>query len=83
MRRSQLLQFVATALVILPTAKLLLQDEFEREPIQYSESTPDNCISRLQQLLEDGEVTLTCDGDKSYLPSLLIALNVPVESQMA
>ena len=57
-------------------------DEFEREPILYSESTPDNCISRLQQRLDAGELTLTHEGDKSYLPSVLKALEVPVESQM-
>ncbi len=82
MRLSQILQFVATAAVILPTTELWSQDDFERAPVLYSESTPGNCISRLQQRLDDREVTLTYDDDKSYLPSLLKALNVPVESQM-
>ncbi|MDA1231876.1 MAG: hypothetical protein O2856_13975, partial [Planctomycetota bacterium] len=82
MRFSQILQFFATVVMILPAAELWSQDEFERAPILYSESKPNNCISRLQQRLDNGEVTLSYDGDKSYLSSLLKALNVPVESQM-
>lgn len=82
MRPAKILQLVATAVVLLRVGDIWSQDEFERAPILYSESTPDNCISRLQHRLDEGEVTLTYDGDKSYLPSLLKALNVPVESQM-
>lgn len=82
MRLSQILQFFAAVVMLFPVTELWSQDEFERAPILYSESTPDNCISRLQQQLDDGEVTLSYDGDKSYLPSLLRVLNVPIESQM-
>ena len=57
-------------------------DEYEREPILYSRSAPDNRVSRLQQQLDEGHLALTFDDEKSYLPSLLEALEVPVESQM-
>ena len=57
-------------------------DEFEGKPILYSESTPDNRISRLQQKLDSGEVKLTYDDRTSYIDSLLTALDIPVASQM-
>lgn len=63
-------------------ATLVVADEYERPPIEYSKSTPDNVISHLQSQLERSEVTLTFDDDTGYLPSLLAALKVPVESQM-
>ena len=65
MRPAKILQLVATAVVLLRVGDIWSQDEFERAPILYSESTPDNCISRLQHRLDEGEVTLTYDGDKS------------------
>ena len=81
MRVFGVLYFLFAAALLL-TGRLFADDEFEREPILYSASTPENCISRLQQRLDHGELTLTYDGEKSYLPALLKALNVPVESQM-
>lgn len=57
------------------------QDRFEAAPVSYSASTPDNCISRLQDQLDRGEVSLTFDEDHGYLKSVLTALHVPVESQ--
>ena len=81
MRFLGMLNFAISA-VLLPSSSLCADDEFEREPILYSESTPENRISRLQQRLDQGELTLTHEGDMSYLPALLKALEVPVESQM-
>ena len=57
-------------------------DDFDREPIRYSESTPDNAVSRLQQRLEAGKVQLTRDKRSGYLRSVLKELRVPVSSQM-
>lgn len=57
-------------------------DEIERPPIQYSQSTPENGISKLAAQLEVGEARLAYDEHVGYLNSLLKALNVPVESQM-
>lgn len=58
------------------------EDEFESAPISYSQSKPDNCISRLQEKLDSRETTLTYDPAKGYLQSVLEALQVPAESQM-
>lgn len=57
-------------------------DEFEQTPIQYSLSTPNNCISKLQTQLARKNIKLAHDPDHGYLPSVLKALDVPVESQM-
>lgn len=57
-------------------------DEFERPPIQYSLSTPKNCITKLQDKLDKGTTKLNYDGDTGYLGAVLNALKVPLESQM-
>ena len=44
---------------------------------------PRDAIARLQREMEAGKLQLAFDPDKGYLPALLQALNVPVESQMA
>lgn len=56
-------------------------DEFEQPPISYSQATPDNAVSRLQAKLREGSIQLEFDPARGYLPALLKALNVPVESQ--
>jgi hypothetical protein len=58
------------------------EDEFERPPIEYSRSQPDNCISWLQQRIERGETRLRFDPKFGYLPALLDELHVRRESQM-
>jgi len=60
---------------------LVNADEFERPPIEYSKAPADNCITRLQQQLEQGETEFDYDEQSGYLMSLLAALGVPVESQ--
>lgn len=57
------------------------EDDFERPPISYSESTPDNPVERLQAQLDRGEVRLAYDEKLGYLRSVLAALRVPVSSQ--
>jgi len=72
--------FVAAVLLIAPAAR---GEDFERPPIQYSESTPDNVVSRLIADLEAGRTRLEYrEGGWGYLPALLKALDVPVESQV-
>lgn len=56
-------------------------DDFERAPIRYSESTPENRISKLQENLASGKLTLEYKSRVGYLPALLEALEVPVSSQ--
>jgi hypothetical protein len=57
-------------------------DENERPPIEYSRSTPDNRVSKLQSRMDAGELQLEYSDQLGYLPSLLEALDVPVESQL-
>lgn len=82
MRVFGILNIALAALPLLVAGSLCADDEFDSAPILYGQSTPDNRISRLQQRLDQGELTLTHEGDQSYLPSLLKALEIPVESQM-
>ena len=56
-------------------------DEFEKEPILYSKSTPGNRVEELNVAIESGQRTLQKTSEFGYLPDLLRALEVPVESQ--
>jgi hypothetical protein len=56
--------------------------DFEQEPIRYSQTEPDNRVSRLMAQLKIGEVKLHYDEQFGYLRSLLSVLNVPAGSQM-
>ncbi|WP_422927210.1 hypothetical protein [Singulisphaera sp. PoT] len=60
----------------------IAQDEFEQPPINYSASTPDNRVSRLQAAIDREGVGLRYDAKFGYLPDLLKRLEIPVESQM-
>ena len=57
-------------------------DPFDQPPIEYSTSTPNNRVSQLQARLESGEHSLEFQKKLGYLPAVLQALNVPIESQM-
>jgi len=57
------------------------QDDFEDAPIHYSESQPENRVSRLQQQLDSNSIKFEYDDSKGYLNSVLKALEIPVESQ--
>jgi hypothetical protein len=57
-------------------------EDIERDPIHYSAAPVHNAISRLQQRLEAGEVSLSYDEHFGYLPGLLSALKVSDASQM-
>lgn len=57
-------------------------DDFDREPINYRTSTPDNVITRLQKQLDDGKVRLRFDEHTGYARSMLQVLKVPESSQV-
>src|SRR5262245_22775846 len=59
-----------------------LAQEFEQEPIRYSQTQPENCVTRLMDRLDGGQVTLAHEPKLGYLRSLLKELDVPVSSQM-
>lgn len=75
---------IVTTLSLLGTIAAICAgaDDFERPPIEYSASTPDNDVSKLQASLARGEKKLPYSDTQGYLPALLQALEVPVSSQM-
>lgn len=73
---------VVTAMFVLTTHMAWATDDIERPPIEYSRQAPDNAVSRLQSRLDAEEFTLKYDDKFGFLPALLSALEVPVESQM-
>lgn len=72
------LAFGFAALVAAP----LSGQEIERAPIHYSEATPHNVVTRLQEQLRNGQARLEYESEHGYLRSLLQALDVPESSQV-
>ena len=75
-------RLAACVALVLTLQSSAVADEFDREPILYSKSTPRDCISRLQQRLDAGETTLKFDRHGGFLASMLQELQVPASSQM-
>ncbi|MGP0075831.1 MAG: hypothetical protein ACLPWF_28275 [Bryobacteraceae bacterium] len=53
------------------------------EYYNYLKHPPQDPVAHLKRQVEDGKIQLKFDGERGYLPAVLQALNVPVESQMA
>jgi hypothetical protein len=71
--------------ILLIAATGLLQgqeQEFEREPISYSQSQPNNAVSKLLEQVAAGKKQLKYEPEFGYLRSVLAELDVPVSSQM-
>jgi len=62
--------------------KLTDRIPYGQPPIDYFNPVTDDAVSRLQQKINSGHVTLTADGERGYLTSVLRALDVPVSSQL-
>lgn len=75
------LRVVSIALVMVLTLVARGEDEFERPPIAYSVSAPDNPVEKFLGKLDRGEARLTRDHAAGYLRSLLEALDIPESSQ--
>ncbi len=71
-----------TSLSMLVQPPVLPADDFDREPINYATSQPQDCISKLQKRLDQGTATLQHEESRGYLQSVLQELQVPVSSQM-
>src|SRR5579883_1640646 len=54
----------------------------EDPSINYVSTPPSDAIAALNRKLDAGEVHLKFEGLRGYLPSVLAALNVPVQSQI-
>jgi hypothetical protein len=72
---------VASLLAACVSAPLAAQDDYERPPISYSDTAPDNRIESLQRRLDSGAVRLAFDAKTGYLRSVLAELSVPPSSQ--
>lgn len=70
------------ALVLLVATMAAAQDPYEAPPINYSATTADNPVSRLEAALAAGEATLARDERGGYLKSLLALLGIPESSQV-
>jgi hypothetical protein len=57
-------------------------DEFERAPINYSKTSPNDPVTRLQARLDAGQAHLAFHMGQGYLRSLLKELGVPESSQV-
>jgi hypothetical protein len=80
-----ILQISMTMLLLsagLNANSLLADDEYDREPILYSKSVPENRVSAVRDRIRSGELTLTFSPEYGYLPALLKELDVAVESQV-
>ncbi len=53
------------------------------EYFNYLKHPARDAVANLKRKIEEGKVQLKFDGDKGYLPAVLQALNIPIESQMA
>ncbi len=82
MRVLNVLRVAAVVLLGGVAPALAADDDFDGEPIRYRLSEPANRVSQLQASLDRGEQKWTYDENHGYLPAVLKALNIPVESQM-
>src|SRR5262249_15335531 len=57
-------------------------DEFDKEPIRYSDTKPSNIVSRLQERLDAGQADLQREKHFGYLRGVLRELKVLPSSQM-
>jgi hypothetical protein len=81
-RRSVASWLSAMAVCLAATVHAAASDDFEREPILYRQTQPDNCVSRLQERIDAGLVKPVFDERTGYARWLIGALGVPQSSQM-
>ena len=64
-----------------------LSDSFsnfaEHPAIDYAGTPADDAVARLNRRIADGTVQLKTEGGSGYLRSMLDALDVPIQSQIA
>ncbi|MDP6443594.1 MAG: hypothetical protein QGG36_19100 [Pirellulaceae bacterium] len=64
------------------TASVATGQRYHNEsPINYSDATADNCVTRLQAKIDSGKTVLQRDDALGYLPAVLKEFNVPASSQ--
>lgn len=75
------LVFAACVLFCLPATSWGQAASFERPPIDYLNAPVNDAVARLAEDVASGTRTLVYDEKHGYLPAVLEALQVPVESQ--
>lgn len=73
--------FLGIVVALGSSTSTLIADDFDREPILYRDTAPDNPVAKLDQALKSGSKKLAYDERRGYLESLLSALDVPRDSQ--
>ena len=83
------LSLIAAAFVVIATVSTwagqrggAFRASRDHPAIRYSDGPVSNAIDSLNKQLDAGALALTFNGPSGYLPSVLDALNVPVESQV-
>lgn len=75
-------RILAAAIPALVLATGAAAADLDAPPIRYSETPPDNVVSRLQSRLATGQASLTHEKKLGYARTLLKELNVPESSQV-
>jgi hypothetical protein len=76
------LRILAQVIPVLILVSRAAANDIDAPPIRYSDSPPDNAVSRLQARLEAGRASLTHEKTLGYARSLLKELNIPESSQV-
>lgn len=76
------LVFLTFLFVTVTALAVETQVAFKEPPHKYLEHRPQDRFARLQKQIESGEIRLDTTDDKTFLHSLLKALDVPVSSQL-
>jgi hypothetical protein len=88
--RQSFLRLLSVAAVLLSAASNSYADfqgsthmtAFDEETIGYNKAKADDPITRLQQLIDSGEIKLRYETEHGYLRSVLDALGIPESSQV-
>ncbi len=67
--------------LVVGAAPWLAGQEYDRDPIRYTQSQPGDRVTQLAARVATGEVTLAYEAKLGYLRSLVRELNVPESSQ--
>ena len=74
-------QFAVLAAMALRIQAVAAQSEHEREPINYSASSPTDRVSQMASAIKKGTTVLDWDEDHGWLKSILENLDIPTSSQ--
>ena len=77
--------FAVLALAVTASAQLgdSSFEQLDHPAIEYINRAPRDPVAALNRRIQSGSVKLTFDAGNGYLPSLLKALDIPIESQVA